>query len=81
MQVVNGRGDKHKVETVRIVLNGEEVNLPSSGALQIASVRLASENELTVQLTGTTDAYVYVAIRYTGKKGPIPTHEGFPSPG
>ena len=68
LQVVNGRAGKHKVEKVRVVLNGEEVNLPRGSPLQSANVRLVNENELSVQLSGSTDAYVYVFMSYTGKK-------------
>jgi hypothetical protein len=41
------------------------------GAEQIAEVKLGNENEVTVQLTGTADAYPYVAIHYTGKKNDL----------
>jgi len=61
LRVINGRGE-HKAENVHIVLNGEEISLPSDDSLPPASVRLRSENKLSVQLTGTTDAYIYVVI-------------------
>jgi hypothetical protein len=68
LMVTNGRRAKHQVEAVYIVLNGKEINLQSRGAVQIAEVSLSSDNEITVQLTGTADAYVVVDIHYTGKK-------------
>lgn len=71
LAVTNDRGDKQRVEAFHIVLNGEEVNLRSSGAEQFAEVRLGNENKVTVQLTGTADAYLYVAIHYTGKKNDL----------
>lgn len=80
LNVVNGRGDKYKVETVRIVLNSEQVNLPPVGSLQIATVRLARENNVTVQLAGPPDAYIYVFISYTGKKDAPATQDGHPTP-
>jgi hypothetical protein len=62
LEVVNGWGEKHKVEAFRILLNGEQVNLPSSEAVQFANVELRSENDLAVHLTGTTGDYIVVAI-------------------
>jgi hypothetical protein len=68
LQVVNGHDGAHKVKTFRVVLNGKEVNLPSDDSLQIATVKLAHDNEVSVQLSGTTDAYIYIVVSYTGKK-------------
>jgi hypothetical protein len=68
LQVINGRGGKHKVEAFRVVLNGKEVNLPSGDSLQIASVRLGNDNEVNVQLSGSTDAYIFIVVRYSVTK-------------
>jgi hypothetical protein len=68
LEVVNGSGKKYKAEVVHVFLNGEEVNLPSNACVQIAPTSLSRENKVTVQLTGTRDAFVYVVISYTGKK-------------
>jgi hypothetical protein len=68
LAVPNDSIGKRRVEAVHIVLNGEEVNLQSNGVEQIAEVKLSKENDVTVQLTGTADAYVWLAIHYTGKK-------------
>jgi len=63
LAVLNGRG-KNKVDTFRIVLNGKDVNLESQKGI----VDLNGENEISVQLSGAPDAYIYVLVSYTGKK-------------
>jgi len=66
--VLNGQGKEHKVEAFHVSLNGKEVNLPPADSPQIAAVRLGNSDEVTVQLTGTADAFIYVIVSYTGKK-------------
>jgi hypothetical protein len=75
----NNRGDKHRVEAFHIALNGQQVNLRSSvaNAIQIADVTLGTENKLTVQLTGTADAFLWVGIHY-GAKNNDKIPGGFP---
>ena len=69
LAVINGdRNAKHRAQGIRLILNGEEINLRSDGLVETASVKLGGENKVTVQLTGTGDAYIYVVIFYTGKK-------------
>jgi len=63
LTVLNGRG-KNKVDTFRVVLNGKEVKLES----QKGAVDLNGKNEISVQLSGAPDAYIYVLVSYTGKK-------------
>ena len=67
LAVFNGRG-KNKVDTFRVVLNGKEVKLQS----QKAAVDLSAENEISVQLSGAPDAYIYILVSYTGKKDTPP---------
>jgi hypothetical protein len=68
LEVINGSGGKHKVATFRIELNGEEINLHSNGLASSIPVRLGTQNNVSVHLTGTDDAFIYVVISYTGKK-------------
>jgi hypothetical protein len=63
LAVLNGRG-KDRVDAFRVVLNGKEVKLES----QKGAVNLNGENEISVQLSGAPDAYIYVVVSYTGKK-------------
>ena len=67
LMVLNGRGE-NKVDTFRVVLNGKEIKLQS----QKAAVDLSSENEISVQLSGAPDAYIYILASYTGKKDAPP---------
>jgi hypothetical protein len=67
LMVLNGRGE-NKVDTFRVVLNGKEIKLQS----QKAAVDLSSENEISVQLSGAPDAYIYILVSYTGKKDAPP---------
>ncbi|HEY1528099.1 MAG TPA: hypothetical protein VGH51_17855 [Candidatus Angelobacter sp.] len=71
--VVNGRGDKHMVEAFRVALNGKEVRLPVGGPVQSAPVELSTDNEISVQMRGASDAYMYVLVSYTGKKRAPPS--------
>ena len=68
LRVQNGRSGRHEVKAFRIVLNGKQVRLPS-GDPRIALVVLNAENQLTVQIDGDPDAYIYVIVWATGKKG------------
>lgn len=62
LRVVNGPRE-HKAENIRVALNGQKIDVPLDQSVSpIVSVALRNENELSVQLTGTPDAYVYVAI-------------------
>jgi hypothetical protein len=76
LAVINGGGrDQHQVEAVRVILNGDEVSLRSNGRVQSAPVTLTSENTVTVELTGSNDAFVYVVIFYAGQsRQPNPSH-------
>jgi hypothetical protein len=65
--VLNGRG-QNKVDSFRVVLNGKEIKLES----QKAAVDLSVENEISVQLSGAPDAYIYIVVSYTGKKDAPP---------
>ena len=65
--VLNGRG-QNKVNAFHVVLNGQEVKLESHKA----AVDLSTENEISVQLSGAPDAYIYVIVSYTGKKAAPP---------
>jgi len=66
--VLNGQGGKHMMGTFRVALNGKEVRLPGGGAVQSAPVELSTDNEISVQMRGASDAYMYVMVSYTGKK-------------
>jgi hypothetical protein len=68
LYVLNGQGKEHKVEAFHVLLNGKEVRLPPDDLPQIATVKLGNTDDVTVQLTGTADAFIYVIVSYTGKK-------------
>jgi len=71
LRVTNGRRDgKGKVSAFHVVLNGEEVPVPQSGPLEMARVALKSNNDIRIQLRGTPDAYIHVAILYAKAKLP-----------
>ena len=63
LAVINGR-DGNRVDSFRVVLNGKEVRLEG----QKAPVNVIADNEISVQLTGPPEAYVYIVVSYTGKK-------------
>jgi hypothetical protein len=63
LAVINGH-DGNKVDSFRVVLNGKEVRLEA----QKAAVYLNADNEISVQLTGSPESYVYIVVSYTGKK-------------
>jgi hypothetical protein len=68
LYVLNGHGKEHKVEAFHVLLNGKEVRLPPDALPQIATVTLGNTDDVTVQLTGTADAFIYVIVSYRGKK-------------
>jgi hypothetical protein len=69
LAVISDRSPDRRVGILRVVLNGQEVKLES----QRAAVNLNWENEISVQLSGAPDAYIYVLISYTGKMSPPST--------
>jgi hypothetical protein len=77
LSVINGTSGKYRVEQFRVVLNGKDVklkkvNLPTGDEMQSADVDLSTENTIGVQLIGPPDAYIYVVVSFTGKKGSLP---------
>jgi len=65
LRVVNGQGEKpakHKVDAYSIELNGQKVQFLDAESSQISKVSLNAENTIRVQMSGPSDAYIYVVV-------------------
>jgi hypothetical protein len=76
LRVLNGWRGQHTVNAFRIVLNGRDVELPKGGEVQTVLVELNTENEISIQVRGTPDAYIYVFLFYPAKTTPRPKSNG-----